>query len=224
MRSRLFILPAMLFILMLGGCSSTVVNRDHQGEGVVSNGDSVIVLGRRDSAAYDTERSLIRCIESGVASGNKAISVIPEQTFSDQLYPWFEPRTAPKHVKGLHRMLSRTDVGAKVDELGVKYIIWVDGSTEVTNQQGSIACGIGPTGGGCFGLGTWDEEANYELSIWDVGKLEQVGGISAETKGTSYLPAVVIPIPLLARVQSNACDGLTSQLKGFFRAPGEAQK
>ena len=34
--------------------------------------------------------------------------------------------------------------------------------------------------------------------------------------GTSFLPAVVVPIPLLARTQAKACKGLSDQLKLFI--------
>ena len=45
--------------------------------------------------------------------------------------------------------------------------------------------------------------------------MTSVGTISTDATGQSYLPAVVVPIPLLARVEANACSSLANQLKSF---------
>jgi hypothetical protein len=45
---------------------------------------------------------------------------------------------------------------------------------------------------------------------------QSAGLISAEASGSSYLPAFIIPIPLIARTQAAACNGLTRQLKEFL--------
>ncbi|MGK0440086.1 MAG: hypothetical protein ACJATK_003050, partial [Paracoccaceae bacterium] len=37
-----------------------------------------------------------------------------------------------------------------------------------------------------------------------------------EAVGTSYMPAFVIPIPLLAQVEGDACQGMGNQLVRFF--------
>ncbi|MEJ2415660.1 MAG: hypothetical protein P8Y45_01750 [Exilibacterium sp.] len=104
-----------------------------------------------------------------------------------------------------------------MEQFHVRYIIWVDGNTETTNSAGSIGCSIGTGGAGCFGFGTWDKESDYEVSIWDYKNLQTLGKISADASGTSYMPAVVIPIPLIARVQANACKGIGVQLRSFLK-------
>ena len=42
------------------------------------------------------------------------------------------------------------------------------------------------------------------------------GTVTADVSGTSFLPAIVIPIPLIARTQAKACKGLADQLKLFI--------
>jgi len=42
-----------------------------------------------------------------------------------------------------------------------------------------------------------------------------VGTINTDASGQSYLPALVVPIPLIARVEANACNRLATQLKDF---------
>jgi hypothetical protein len=43
-----------------------------------------------------------------------------------------------------------------------------------------------------------------------------VGRVSSDAVGTSYVPAVVVPVPLIARVQNSACNSLSNQLKTFI--------
>jgi hypothetical protein len=54
--------------------------------------------------------------------------------------------------------------------------------------------------------------------VWDLSGLEDAGTVSADFSGTSFLPAIVVPIPLIARTQSKACKGLADQLKLFIVA------
>ena len=106
-------------------------------------------------------------------------------------------------------------VAQKMNEFGIEYMVWVEGFTETTGRTGSISCTVGPGGGGCFGFGTWEDDANFDARVWDVTSLKNVGTINTDATGQSYLPALVVPIPLIARVETNACNRLAAQLKDF---------
>ena len=210
----------LLGLVALAGCTTTTIDEVRSGYTGISEGDSVVVIGRRHKSDYETEGDFISCVGKGLARGDSAINIIDEQEFADSLYPWFEPRTAPVRIEGFQNLLKREEIWDRISAMGVRYIIWIDGSTVTTDSAGSIACSIGPGGGGCLGFGTWDNESNYEASIWDFENLTSVGQISTDAKGTSYMPAVVVPIPLIARVKSNACKGMGDQLKSFLDAAG----
>ena len=98
----------------------------------------------------------------------------------------------------------------------MRYIVWLDGDTEKVAGGGSLSCAAGPGGGGCFGFAWWQKNADYNASIWDLEGLESAGTVSADVSGTSFLPALVIPIPLIARTQATACKGLANQLRIFI--------
>jgi len=178
----------------------------------IAAGESVVVLGRRHHSGQETEIDFISCVGSHLARGDN-LRVIPEREFVDSMYPYFETSTAPMDVKNLDRLVQNPAIAEKFADFGLRYFVWIDGFTETVDKQGSMSCAIGPGGGGCFGFATWDDEANYEATIWDFKHLELSGKISAETKGTSYLPAVIVPIPLLARVQASACRNMAEQIE-----------
>lgn len=205
---------------LVAGCTTTNIDEVRSGYTGIGVGESVVVLGRRHKSDYETEVDFIECVGKALRGGG-AFNIVREQEFADSLYPWFEPRTAPIRMSGFQNMLKRDEVAARITAMGVRYIVWIDGSTEVTDSAGSIACSIGPGGGGCLGFGTWENESKYEASIWDFENRVNVGQISADAKGTSYMPAVVVPIPLIARVKANACRGMGEQLRSFLGSPDQ---
>jgi len=196
-------------------CTTTIVDEFRQGETGIEDDQSIVLLGRRQSSDYETRADFVSCVGNRMAKGGGAINVIPEQQFIDALFPWFEPRTAPLRTRDLEKLMSEELVAKKIGDFGIRYIIWLDGQTETTDRMGSISCAIGPGGGGCFGFGSWEDDSNFDARVWDVNTFVSVGTVTTDSTGQSYLPALVIPIPLLARVEANACASMAIQLKQF---------
>lgn len=206
---------AFLVASFLAACTSTTVDEFRQGETGIESDESVVILGRRQASDYETRSEFVECVGERMTRGENAISVVPEQEFVDAMFPWFEPRTAPLRTRDLEQLMAEDVVARKMNDFGIRYIVWVDGFTETTGRTGSISCTVGPGGGGCFGFGTWEDDANFDARVWDVGSLRNVGTINADATGQSYLPALVVPIPLIARVEANACSRLATQLQDF---------
>jgi hypothetical protein len=215
MSLRLLLRTAALGTLVLiAGCTVTKIDERRITTATVQSGDTVVVLGRRHSSDYETEPDFIRCVGHGVERAGAR--VLPELEFMNTFYPWFEPRTAPMSLKRFQTLRNKPLFAQRLRESSLRYIVWVDGQTETVDKAGSISCAVGPGGAGCIGFGTWDDTSTYEASVWDLQKMDIVAQISAEASGTSYMPALIVPIPLIARVQSAACDGLAAQLKTLF--------
>ena len=207
---------SLLVVTTLSGCTTTEIDEFRQGSTSISEGDSIVILGRRQNNNYETEGDFVQCVANIVQSGNDGITVVPEQAFLDAMFPFFEPRTAPMRTAHLKQLMEIDQAKQRMSEYGVKYIVWLDGLTQRSQQAGTIYCTIGPGGGGCFGFGTWQDDSNFEAEVWDLDTLESVGSISTDAIGQSYMPALVVPIPLIARVEANACNGLGNQLKQFI--------
>ena len=209
--------PLLIFFLtVLSACTTTEIDQFRQSDTEISDDESIVILGRRQSNAYETELGFVECVGNVVASGADGINVIPEETFLDEMFPFFEPRTAPMRTDHLEQLMAQDVAAEKLRGFGVEYIVWLDGLTQRSGESGSISCAVGPGGGGCFGFGTWTDDSNFEAEIWDMDTLTSAGAISADANGQSYLPAIILPIPLLARVESNVCSGMGKQLKSFL--------
>jgi len=216
-RTPLMSILGCVLLAALGACTTTTIDEFRQGATGIDAGESVVILGRRQGAAYETRADFVQCVGDRMRRGAGAVTVIPEQVFVDALFPWFEPRTAPLRSDDLQQLMAQPLVTEKMSEFGIRYIVWLDGQTETTNRMGSISCTVGPGGGGCFGFGSWEDDSSFEARVWDVSSHTSVGTISADASGQSYMPAVFVPIPLIARVEANACSSLANQLKQFVQ-------
>jgi len=210
-------LISVLFSAVLAGCSATTTIDEYRptGEAIELNAnEQVVILGRRDAGHYETDREFIGCVANKMRGAD--IGVLPEQEFIDAIYPWFEPRTAPKSLSRLKRLMQDASVKAEVDKRAVRYLVWLDGSTETQDSSGSMSCAVGPGGGGCFGFAQWDKVSVYEAIVWDLQYLTEKGRLRVDSEGTSYLIGAVAPIPFLSPVKDDACASLGNQLKSFF--------
>lgn len=213
----LLLATPLLALSVLSGCAATTTIDEYRPSDEpirLSGNEKIALLGRRDAGHYETDREFINCISNKVKGDN--IEVLDEQTFIDAIYPWFEPRTAPKGLPRLKHLLQQPLIKAEIDRQAVRYLIWLDGSTETQDNAGSISCAVGPGGGGCFGFAKWNKVSVYEAIVWDLQLLEEKGRLRVDSEGSSYLIGAVAPIPLLTPVKNDACSSMGKQLKSFF--------
>lgn len=210
-----------VFSVAITGCVTSRMEDARVATTGLNAGESVVVMAKSYHQGNETESNYVRCVENALARGSTKLNVIPTQQFVDNLFPWFEPRTAPSDTKGLEQLMERPGVIEAVDNMNVRYIVWLDGDTDRVTQGGSLSCAAGPGGGGCFGFAWWQDDADYEASIWDLDESETAGTVTADFSGTSFLPALVVPIPLIARTRSRACKGLAKQLQSFLTSEDE---
>lgn len=196
----------MVYCLSLSACKNTANTSSSATKTKIHpSRDSLVVLGRRYSSNNQTEADYISCIGEELGSNTGAFNIIPEQQFIDELYPFFETSTAPQNINNLSTLLQEPGLQKKFGEINLRYVIWVEGYTRVHGKTGSVSCAVGPGAAGCLGFVTWDEDANYQAKIWDVKALSLHAEVNTTSTGTSYMPAVIVPIPILARAQNSAC-------------------
>ncbi|MGB0954893.1 MAG: hypothetical protein ACPGZP_02725 [Panacagrimonas sp.] len=207
----------LLISLALSGCVRAKIEQFRESPVAVrmSAGDAVVVMGRRHHGAHEAEESFTSCVARSLQGSR--IAVYPEQDFVDALYPWLEPRTAPKSAERLNQLLDLPVVEKRLHQTGVRFMVWIDGETDTVDRKGAMSCALSPAGGGCLGLTWWDRKSEYTATIWDVRDRQVVGKAKVDATGTSVMPAVIIPIPMIARTEAAACDGVATQLKELLQ-------
>ncbi len=198
--------------IALSGCVTSRIEEYMQEDLIMTGDDAVVILTNRQDAVVETEDSFSECLFGQLKSRAKDVNIISENRFKDEMFPWFEPRLAPTRAELVNVLLEEPVIAAKVEDLNVRYLVWIHGESEARNKQGMMTCTLSPAGGGCLGVLSWDNNSNYEASIWDVREGTPMGIISTESTGTSVVPALGVPLPLIARTKNASCKSLGQQL------------
>ena len=201
----------------LSGCVATTLQQIRETSSTIETHESIAILGRLHKTKDETEIGFVDCVADKTGTGSAALNVIPPQQFLDTFFPWFEPRTAPRETKDLVGYLDNPLLAKRLRDVGLRYIVWIEGQTQRVDQSGTMQCAIATSGvPACFGFLSWDGESNYEATVWDVETGVTVGKLSSEASGTSFVPAIVVPVPFIARVQATACRSIADQIQSFI--------
>lgn len=214
---RLGIPVVVVLSLSAGACMRAQVVESREFATKITGDEAVVLLTKPHVEGTGTETGFTECVGDDLAGGKTPFRIQDSDEFVDQLFPWFEPSTAPTRPEGLAALVDRPRVAEQLARTGVRYVVWFDGVTRKTDGGGSIACGAGPGGAGCIGFGWWEKESDYVATIWDLKETRSVGTVSTNVTGTSALVGAIVPLPFIARVQGTACDRMADQLRSFLK-------
>ncbi len=211
------LLVALALLTLVPGCVTATVQEVREGSTGIRADESIVVLGRKHKTRNETETGFVDCVSRAVAGGRRDFGVMSESDFVDATFPWFEPRTAPLDVEDFSEVIGHPLLSERIREIGVRYLVWIEGTTQRTSETGTVNCTM-VSGGipACFGFLSWENDSSYEASVWDVHQGVNVGRVRSEAVGTSFIPALVVPIPIVARVRQSACNSLSDQLRSFL--------
>jgi hypothetical protein len=213
---------ALAGLLALSGCMHARIEESRELQTRITDDEAVVVLAKPQIEGASAEEDFMDCVSRDLGSGAGGLRVHDNNLFVDNMFPWFEPGTAPTRPEAVSAVLARPGVSQRVAESGVRYIVWLDGGTRKTDGGGSLACGAAPGAAGCIGFGWWEKESAYEATIWDLRQAKSAGTVAANVTGTSAIVGAVVPLPFIARVQGTACERLAGQLRSFFKGGDDA--
>ena len=216
MKNPVFLIIFFFITTFISSCTTSRLEEQVNLPLNLKEGESVVVISNSYHSANQTEYDFIQCVNKSLSKKQDYFNLIQTEYFQNMLYPWLEPRTAPQTPEDLSEFLSRDLVRGTLETHNIKYLINISGETKTNSSSGALSCAAGPGGGGCFGLAWWDDTSSYSASVWDIAQQSSVGSVSATVSGTSVIPALIIPIPIIARTKSSACDGLVKQLLSFL--------
>jgi hypothetical protein len=196
-------------VLLMFGCTKTQVVGSL--DVVHSAGkDSVITVISID----DNGIKISECVERKLKSDLHNMKFISGDDFREAVYPWFEPSTAPKNEQELSNLLSKPLVRERIEDLGLEFLIYVSGSTEVHELGGELIS----TDIGVYGKQSAKRETNIETSIWDIKKGVSLGSTNAHSEGKyGVVGVMILPIPFFTFPQSNACDDTAKRIADYLK-------
>jgi hypothetical protein len=218
-------------LVALAGCIHVKIDESRQMPAEIAAGDTVVLLARPQLAGVNSETGFLNCLERKLlgrdvpeavpgqpvaAVDGDHFRLLPHQTFVDSVYPWLEPSTTPVDADFVQTLLARPGIKERIAADNVRYLVSIEGSTNVVEKEGSISCAIGPGGGGCLGVAFWKKQSGYEATIWDLQRGSSMGTVGADVDGRSVFIGAIVPLPLVAPVQRTACNRLAGELQRFL--------
>lgn len=160
------------------------------------------------------------CLTARIREAAAEIAVTPQRAVRDALYPLLEPATQPADEAAFAALLAREDVRGRLARRGLRYLLAVTGGTREAEPGGAILCGAGFGAGGCLGYAWQDETTTLQAVLWALDGATVAGREGAKVEGTFVMPAFVLPIPIPARTQAEACRELGGRLAATIRQAG----
>jgi hypothetical protein len=231
-----FVAPA------LAGCIHVKIEQTRQVEAAVGAGESVVLVATPQTRGVNSENGFLDCLErqlggstasdamAGAAAGGAGGSaptqtssgngrnykLVSHQSFVDGLYPWLEPSTVVVDSDFASTLMAHPGVKERIAASGVRYVVAINGNTDVVDKSGSITCAIGPGGGGCFGVAFWKKRSGYEANIWDLERGVSLGTVGTDVTGNSVFIGALVPLPFVVPVQHTACTRMAGELQRFL--------
>lgn len=207
---------AVLATVICAGCVTSRVEGLKNAATGIEDHESVVVIATSYHKGNRTSADFLQCMDDELDDGATAVNVYPREKFIDELFPWLEPRTMPQEIRDLPDLLARPGVREKINASGVRYLVWIDGNTKKTSDGGGMSCAASPAGGGCFGLVWWEDDGTYTARVWDLKASSAAGKVSTDVHGSSMVPALILPLPFIARTETAACKELAGELREFI--------
>ena len=159
-------------------------------------------------------RSLRTCLLKKIADDCPQTRLVSEDGVRDAFFPLMEPGTQPETAEAFAALLARADVKGRLQKR-LDFLIAFSGGTE-KDVRGGVLCGAGYGGGGCFGLAWINKETRIDVVIWDIDHAESVEAPTTLVEGTTWVPALLLPIPIVAITEAEACSDMGRQIVDFI--------
>lgn len=167
---------------------------------------------------YDELQRLEACLVRSISRRAPGIAVVSQRRVREALYPLLEPETEPATEEAFGQLLARPDARARLEALGLRFVVAFSGGTHREAQKGAVLCGDG----GCFGYAWQAEGSHLDAALWDLSLAARTGGAEANTQGLAIMPAIVLPVFIAAHSLDQACENvgykMAEQVKAAMKA------
>ena len=157
------------------------------------------------------------CLAARIREAAPEIAVTRQRAIRDALFPLLEPATQPETEADFAALLAREDVRTRLARRGLQYLVVFSGGTRKAKPGGGILCGAGYGGGGCLAFSWQGETTALDAAVWSLDRSTRLDRADATVSGTSVMPAFVLPVPIPARTQAQACRELGGRIAGAIR-------
>jgi len=156
----------------------------------------------------------MECIGHRLEKYVPPIKVLPVEDVRLEFFPWLEMSTAPKTEEEMLRWLAAPAVQEKARLMGWRYLVEFRGGTD-WKMSGGILCTGGFGAGGCFGYSWGDKTSSFSSTIFDIWTAKAPHATGTHSGGV-YIPALILPIPIIAATEDKACEELSRKIHAII--------
>jgi len=149
------------------------------------------------------------CLAQNVHETAPEINIVPQRAIRDALFPLMESSTQPPTEGEFAGLLAREDVRQRLAKRGLDYLVTFSDVAHNEPWQGVIL------GGGIsayMGFMWRDETTTLTVGLWSLDGVRLSARETVDAKGTSLVPAVGLPIPLMAQTRGQACAEISQRI------------
>lgn len=160
---------------------------------------------------YPFADDIDECLTDILADKCPGFEIMHQQKIRDSLFPLMEIGTQPTTEESFVALLTRVDVRKRLIDKGLRYLVTFTGGTD-RDPGGFIICPYG-----CIGFMWINKDTRIDGFIWELKKEDQAEHIESSAKGTTIIPAYLLPVPIPAPTISKACDGFAQRITDYIR-------
>lgn len=153
------------------------------------------------------------CVGQRLETRTGTFEIVPVAEVRLGFFPWLEPGTAPKTTGDLLHWLATPPVRSRMQALGVRYLLEFHGGTTTEMPGGGIVCGGGYGAGGCLGFAWGSRQSAFRATLLDARADSPPLETGSSRRGGAYMPAFILPVPIMAATQRHACEDLRRRLR-----------
>jgi hypothetical protein len=159
------------------------------------------------------EADLERCAADAIKSAFDDLKYLPQDQFSRAVFPNLPAEAAPLSLKSMRVLIEDTDFRERLNQLNLRYIVFIGGHTEIGEAEHLWVGGGGYMAATAVGMTRWDKETDVSALVLDLKHHSDVSRLYSHTEGTSWVAGV---LPFVAGVpadtESEACREIASQI------------
>ena len=209
---KLFLLLA---ITITNSCTYVYIDKKIEYKTKFKHSENIVVLF--DESKQHLKPSFKRCIDKNMEY-EFGFSYIYNQTIVDDMFPWLESKSTPTNSDAVTELLiNNQHLFEQIKQQNITKIVIVNADLNSNSDSQGLTC----ANLGCFGLISWSKNYIVKLNIIDLKPMHQslpattLGEVTVEATGSSYIPAVIVPLPLIAYVEKNACQRSVDKVKSL---------
>ena len=176
---------------------------------------AIVVVPDLRTWSYTDSGKARSCIGGRLAAYSPPLELLPIDRIRMDFFPWLEPAVAPKSRDGMQRWLHEEAVQAQLRASGIRYFLEFRGGTKM-DMKGAILCPYG-----CLGFMWGSRQSSFSAYLVDVQISKALADETVVRRGRVFVPAFLLPVPLIAATKSAACQELAERIHAaVMRAPG----